>query len=89
MSAFPWGWLLLSTGASMIFQEKLLEWASSTMVYVSDPILLVAEPQQHPDHPVTPAVSCSSTSSTLSGSDAEDELEEDGTGSAESADESE
>lgn len=96
MSGFPWGWLLLSTGASMIFQEKLLKWATDKCYLDSHPvhasILLVQseEQEQHPDHPVTPAVSCSS--STPSGSEeeeADDEEEEDGVPSADSADESE
>lgn len=99
MSAFPWGWLLLSTGASMIFQEKLLTWVSehydikgvgSPAYLASHPvhasILLVAETeQQHPDHPETPAVSCSSSTP----SESEEEEDEDGVASADSADESE
>lgn len=45
MAGFPWAWLLISTGFSMLFQEQLEQWIAERLkpaVEAPSAILLVA-----------------------------------------------
>lgn len=53
MAGFPWAWLLISTGFSMLFQEQLEQWIAERLkpaIEAPSAILLVAAQDTDDSH---------------------------------------